>query len=141
MILLPFKGRHIDAMSDYAGQAWMEAHFVDQDPRGLEGLGPAFSGAIGGHIIGCAGLILCHHRRAIAWALLSKAAARHRWSIHRAVKAFLDEQSRGRIEAHVDCDFLAARRWVEVLGFSLEIERMRGFLPDGRDASMWVRLN
>lgn len=140
MILLPFRGRHIDALADYAGQAWMAAHFEEQNPRALEHLGPAFSGAVGGRIIGCAGLILCHERRAIAWALLSAAAGKHRFAVHRAVKGFLDSQELQRIEAHVDCDFPAARRWVETLGFSLEIERMRHFLPDGRDAAMWVRL-
>lgn len=140
VILLPFKGKHIDAMRNYAGQAWMEAHFEDQDPRALEHLGPAFSGAVGGEIIGCAGLILCHEQRAIAWALLSDQAAKHVAAVHRAVRRFLDQQELARIEAHVDCDFPAARRWVVALGFTLELERMRRFLPDGRDASMWVRL-
>lgn len=146
MIVIPFKGWHIDEMADYAGQAWMAAHFEDQDPRTLEGLGPAFSGAVCGEIIGCAGLILCHARRAIAWALLSGAASRHVLSIHREVKRFLASQflagqALARIEAHVDCDFPAAKRWVEALGFTLECGRMRHFLPDGRDASMWVRFN
>lgn len=141
MIVIPFRGRHIDALADYAGQAWMEAHFESQDPRALEHLGPAFSGAVGGHIIGCAGLILCHDRRAIAWALLSREASRHFLSVHREVKRFLGAQTIARIEAHVDRDFAPARRWVEALGFSLECERMRRFLPDGRDASLWVRLS
>ena len=137
MIILPFKAGHLSALTDYAGQAWMAPHVSDY---ALEDLGPAFSGAIGGEIIGCAGLIICHERRAIAWALLSGKASRHFKHVHRAVHNFLRDQDISRIEAHIDCDFPGARRWVEALGFSLEIERMRGFLPDGRDASMWVRL-
>lgn len=138
MIILPFKGRHVSALSDYAGQAWMAPHVNDY---ALEDLGPAFSGAVGGEIIGCAGLIVCHEQRAIAWALLSSRASRHFASVHRSVRNFLRDQRVSRIEAHVDCDFPAARRWVEALGFSIEVERMRRFLPDGRDASMWVRLS
>jgi RimJ/RimL family protein N-acetyltransferase len=140
MIVLPFRAAHIDALGDFGGQAWMSPHFDALDARALEGLGPAFSGGVGGRIVGCAGLITCHAGRAIAWALLSSEARRHVAAVHRAVKRFLDEQSIARIEAHVDCDFPAARRWVEALGFQLELERMRHFLPDGRDAAMWVRL-
>lgn len=141
MILIPFKGAHIDAMADFAGQAWMEPHFEGQDPRALADLGPAFSGAAGGQIIGCAGLIMAHDHRAIAWALFTSVASRHFLSIHRAAKAFLDAQTIRRIEAYVDCDFAAARRWVGRLGFAMEVERMRHFLPDGRDASCWVRFS
>lgn len=140
MIILPFKGWHVAEMSDFAGQAWMAPHFEKEDAATLERLGPAFSGALGGEIIGCAGLIICHERRAIAWALLSSRALQHFKPVHRAVRNFLRDQRISRIEAHVDCDFPAARRWVEALGFSIEVERMQRFLPDGRDASMWVRL-
>jgi RimJ/RimL family protein N-acetyltransferase len=140
MIVLPFRAAHIDALGDFGGQAWMSPHFDALDARALEGLGPAFSGGVGGRIVGCAGLITCHSGRAIAWALLASDARQHVAGVHRAVKRFLDEQGIARIEAHVDCDFPAARRWVEALGFRLELERMRHFLPDGRDAAMWVRL-
>lgn len=141
MIVIPFRARHIDAMADFAGQAWMEAHFAAQDPRALEGLGPAFSGAAAGRIIGCAGLIMAHEQRAIAWALFSDEARRHFLSVHKAVKDFLAGSGVRRIEAYVDCDFAAARRWVGKLGFSMECERMRHFLPDGRDAACWVRFS
>lgn len=140
MIVLPFRASHAMALADYGGQAWMGAHFDGQDARALEGLGPAFAGLVEGEVVGCAGLIMCHAGRAIAWALLSSRATPHFASVHRAVRRFLGEQSIARIEAHVDCDFPQARRWVEALGFALELERMRHFLPDGRDASMWVRL-
>jgi len=140
MIIIPFRGRHIDALADLSGQAWMAAHFEDQDPRELEGLGPAFSGAVGGDIIGSAGLIVCHPQRAIAWAVFSRASGRHFAAIHRAVRRFLDEQEIARIEAHVDCEFSAALRWVAALGFTQEIDCMEKFMPDGRAAAMWVRV-
>lgn len=141
MILIPFRGSHIDEMRGFAGQAWMEPHFADQDPRALENLGPAFSGAVGGEIIGCGGMIVCHAGRGIVWALFSDMASRHFLSIHRAVRDWLAAQTIRRIEAYVDCDFAAAQRWVARLGFGCELERLAHYLPDGRDASLWVRLN
>lgn len=140
MIIIPFRGQHVEALADLSGQAWMAAHFEDQDPRALEGLGPAFSGVARGELIGCAGLIMCHAQRAIAWAMFSEASGQHFTAIHRAVRRFLAEQQIARIEAHVDCDFSAALRWVRALGFVQEIDRMQKFMPDGRDASMWVRV-
>lgn len=139
MIIIPFRGAHIDEMATLGGQAWMKPHFAENDPRAYESLGPCFTGTVGGNVIGCAGLIMCNAQRAIAWALFTDEARRHFKSVHQAVKHFLASQPVKRLEAYVDCDFEAGQRWTARLGFSLELDRMRHFLPDGRDASLWVR--
>jgi RimJ/RimL family protein N-acetyltransferase len=140
LILIPFRASHIDEMRSFGGQAWAEAFFDSTDPRSFETLGPCFSGAVAGEIIGSAGLIKVHDYRAIAWAILTNEAPKHFVSIHKAVKAFLKDQPFIRVEAYVDEDFAAATRWVKALGFQLETEHLRYFLPDGRSAALWARI-
>lgn len=139
MIVLPFRACHIASLKSYGSQA-IFAPYIRAKTYGIEAFGPAFSGAVNGEIIGAAGLIMCHEQRAIAWALLADEARRHFRHVHRAVKTFLEESGIGRIEAYVDCDSGKARRWVEHLGFDMEVKRLPRYLPDGRDASLWVRL-
>lgn len=141
MIVIPFRGSHIDEMASLGAQSWMRDHFGEVDPRTYETLGPAWTGTVGGEVVGAAGVIMCHAHRGIAWALFTDGAKRHFRHVHRAVKDFLASQPIKRLEAYVDCDFEAGQRWAARLGFALELERMRHFLPDGRDAAMWVRFN
>ncbi len=141
MIVIPFRGAHIDEMATLGGQDWMRPHFGEVDPRAFETLGPGFTGTVGGHVIGCAGVLMCHSQRGIAWALFTDEARRHFKSVHSAVLEFLANQPVKRLEAYVDCDFEAGLRWTARLGFSCELGRMPHFLPDGRDASLWVRFN
>lgn len=140
MILIPFRSSHLDEMASYGGQAWAEAFVADPDPRSFETMGPCFSGAVAGEIIGSAGLIKVHEYRAIAWAILTNEASKHFVSIHKAAKAFFADQPFKRVEAYVDEDFPAATRWVKALGFQLETEHLRYFLPDGRSAALWARI-
>lgn len=142
MIVLPFKAAHIEEMATYGGQTWAIEYFVanNMDPSIYEASGPAFSGAVGGEIIGCAGVITVHERRAIAWALLSNHAPRYFLSIHKAVAAFLGDQAPPRVEAYVDAEFPQAKRWVEALGFICECDNMRDFFPGGRAGSLWTKL-
>ena len=142
MIVIPFKAGHIEELATYGGQTWAIEYFTDNgmDPSVYEQAGPAFSGAIGGNIVGCAGLITVHERRATAWALFSNKAPQYFLSIHKAVSAFLKAQEVPRIEAYVDTQFPQAKRWVEALGFSCECALMRDFFPGGRSAALWAKL-
>ena len=142
MIVIPFKAHHIHEMTTYGGQSWV-AEYIGKtglDATDYEKAGPAFSGAVDGEIIGCAGLIVCHENRALTWAVFSDRAPRHFVSIHKVALAFLNTQAIRRIEAYVDTEFPAARRWVERLGFTCECEHMRDFFPGGRAGALWTRL-
>jgi hypothetical protein len=142
VIVIPFKAAHIEEMATYGGQTWAMEYFAANGmaPSAYEALGPAFSGAVAGEIVGCAGLIMAHERRGVAWALFSNRAPQHFISIHRAVAAFLKAQDTARIEAYVDTEFPQAKRWVEALGFACECDHMRDFFPGGRAGSLWTKL-
>jgi hypothetical protein len=141
VIVIPFQASHIEELATYGGQTWAMEYFTanKMDPSIYEATGPSFSGAVAGEIVGCAGLIIVHERRAITWALFSNKAPQHFISIHRAVAAFLRAQEIPRIEAYVDTEFPQAKRWVEALGFACECEHMRDFFPGGRAAALWTK--
>jgi len=139
MHLLPFKPDHLQELADYGGQEWMKALAAEEYlARFMEG--PCFSGAVSGEIIGAAGVMPVDGPRGLAWCVLSSRAPLHWRAVHKAVKAFLAEQTRfARVEAYVDPGFTAAVRWVKTLGFEQETPLpMRQFFADGRSALLFA---
>lgn len=74
----------------------------------------------------------------IAWAFMSPAAGRHMATLTRHVRIGLDVQSFERIEAVTLADFRPARRWLGMLGFALEADRMKGYDRHGRDMALFA---
>ena len=135
MIIVPFKATHIETMkrSDSLGMRYLEL----PDARCLEGK-LSFTGMVGDVAVMCAGALEVWPGRYIAWAYVSPDACHYWKSLHKAVKRFLSDLNAQRIEAEVDSDFEAGRRWIERLGFRCEAPRMARFFPDGRDASLYA---
>jgi hypothetical protein len=134
--VVPFRAEHLLRIEVQKEQSWALAEFTPELAQQLEET-LAFTAMAGETVLNCAGLIKEWEGRYTAWAYISP-QAKHYWkSIHRGVKEFLRTVDVRRIEANVDCDFLAAQRWAEKLGFVLE-GRMRKFLPNGADAFSYV---
>jgi len=92
-----------------------------------------------GVIQGFAGLVEHWPGRAEAWAEFSDTSRSDFLIIHRAVARFLHVAPYRRIEAAVNCDFPAAHRWIQMLGFKLEAERMISYDPTGADCALYAR--
>lgn len=92
--------------------------------------------------IACAvgGISKIWEKRFIAWMLFATEKPAHFLMVHKAVARFLDSQTDGRIEALVDADFPQGHRWIKMLGFKKESERMRKFYPDGTDAYLYAKV-
>lgn len=89
----------------------------------------------------CGGVSTYWPGRGESWAVLNpQTKHRHLIKVNHLVKKFLEECPVTRIEASVDVDFLDGHRWVQFLGFELETPVCRKFLPDGKDASLYVRI-
>lgn len=84
---------------------------------------------------------MAHQQRGVAWALFSDKSGAHFVNIHKAAARFFAAQPVTRVEAYIDSEFPAARRWIKALGFSCECSHMRDFLPGGRAAELWTRFN
>lgn len=81
-----------------------------------------------------------HGHRVTAWALLSIHVAPYMVGITRAVRRVIHGVGCPRVEATIWTEFHAARRWVMMIGMEYEAT-LRKYLPEGRDAEMWVVIN
>lgn len=138
MRIEPLKKAHLDHINMQEAQKyvadWMTPEIAAQLQQQL-----SFAAVEGDEVLGCGGVIEMWEGRAVAWAMLAGNIGNRFLLIHRAVKKFFDTVDYRRIEATVDVGFNPGVRWVEMLGFRLETERMKGFLPNGADAAMYVK--
>lgn len=61
--------------------------------------------------------------------------------ITNAAAVYLSQSDFVRIECAVNCEFDAALRWAERLGFRCEAERLSSYAGPGVDAALFARLN
>lgn len=87
------------------------------------------------------GLIIHNKNRGEAWAFIDQNSRKYFISIHNIVRKFLGGTRLRRIEAVVHHNYLPGHRWVKSLGFTLEAERMREYMFDGGDASLYAKIN
>lgn len=93
-----------------------------------------------GRVLCCAGLSEYWPERAEGWAILSGNCKREMIAVHRRIQKFLDRPPVRRIEAAVELGFRAGHRWARLLGFELEAQRLKAFLPNGKDCALYARV-
>jgi hypothetical protein len=138
MQVVPLELWHLDQIDAQGAQDYISRWITPEIQNSLAA-GLAFAAVEGDEILACAGVIQVWEGRGIIWAVLSGNIGRRFIAVHRASLRFLDMCFVRRIEAIVDTSFAPGVRWVEMLGFRLETECMRGYLPTGGDAAMYVR--
>lgn len=143
MKIVPFEPEHIERLRQ-AGLQREQARYepILDNPeyaRGLKVGGDAFS-AIDrfGKVVACAGVIKMWANRGVAWSIIGGDLGAEFYGVHMAVKRHLAASTLNRIEAVVDLEFEEGHRWMKLLGFEKETERMRAYAPDGRDCTGYV---
>lgn len=140
MEIVPFKAEHIMQLQLQPRQgAFFYDDYSPEHGRLLEQHGEGYTAIVDGRPVACAGMVDQWRGRALAWALIGADAGPHFVRITRAVRRALDMAEWRRIEMQVDAEHGEAIRWARMLGFEVE-SKMRAFLPDGRDAFMFVRI-
>lgn len=134
MKIVPLKQEHLDRIEIQGAHAYVSGWLTEAIKKEME-KGMSFAAIDGDNVLGCAGIIDYWPGRSAAWAILSGTCGRNFVAIHRAVQSFLSLKTYGRLEATADVDFGAAHRWLEMLGFKLETEKMPGYLPNGGGAA------
>lgn len=138
----PLEERHFDSFVLQDEQS----HFMEafEDPKAymamLATYGDAFAVVCRGKTVCIAGLFKVWEGRSILWSLISKEAGPDMWYIIQCAKRLMDNFGEKRIEATVDCNFKNGHRFIKILGFKCEAERMIGFEPDGRDCSLYAKV-
>ena len=105
----------------------------------LKSGGDCYTAIANGHVVACLGLVSVWKYRRYVWAFLADDCGKHMIHLTRAVKLWLKYHGQGRIETSVDCNFPAAIRWAEMLGFERE-GMMRQYSPLGADCYLYARV-
>lgn len=85
----------------------------------------------------CGGVTAIWYNRALIWTVFSESSKKNFLPVFRGIKAFLQYQPFKRVELSVPCDHHVGNRRARALGFTLECDRARNFLPDGKDATLY----
>lgn len=138
MRIVPLKQEHLERIDAQGAQEYVSSWITPEIKAELAG-SMSFAAVDGDEVLGVGGVLEYWDGRAAAWAILSGNCGRQFVKIHRAVLAFLTLKKYRRLEATADVGFGPGHRWLEMLGFTLETPRMRGYMPNGADAAMYVR--
>jgi len=94
-------------------------------------------------LIGCGGARILWNGVAEAWVLFSPEVVNHKASIRRNVVKYLEkiikEKNLHRVQAHVQCNWGLAIRFVESLDFKIE-GKMLKLNPDGTDSYLYAKV-
>lgn len=139
MILAPYKAEHLLAMRLQPGQEHCLPYVTEDYAKALEGEF-AFTALVDGEPVAVGGVHEVWANRALAWTFIDGRAGKHFLGLHKLVKEILDLVPYRRVEAETSCDFPQGHRWLKMLGFELEAERMRAFRVDGGDSALYARV-
>jgi len=85
----------------------------------------------------CGGITQYWQGRGEAWAVFDPDCRKQFLGIHKITKRLLLESGVKRIEASVKIGFDHGHRWIKALGFKLDAELLKSYLPDGSDVSLY----
>jgi hypothetical protein len=135
----PFKREHIRPLLEQSINSYAKMDFENGMIEYAE-KNQSFTGKVNGEVMVCGGVIPLWPGRGVLWSVFSEESARFPLTTFNGVKKFVNDQLQRyrRIEVAARCDFLTGRRRIELLGFTLECERMVGYSPDGADCALYA---
>jgi hypothetical protein len=140
MKVVKFKAEHMKVLIENGDQP-ISAYVNDAMLAVLEKDSHTYTAlAEDGEVVACAGFVAYWKDRGEVWAIVSLKARRHFVALHRAAKIFLSTAPFRRLEAAVEFDSKNAHRWVKALGFKKEADKLRAYLPGGKDCALYARI-
>jgi len=94
-----------------------------------------------GEVLLCGGVKKIWDGRGELWAVFNNVKGSYSASLHKAVKKGIEVLGLKRTETVVIFENTLGHKLVKKLGFKIETERLTAYLPNGGDASMYVRIN
>lgn len=140
--VVKFKAEHLFRLKEAGAVDYLDEYVNPESCKALENAAYSYTAlSETGEVLGAYGLNHLWKDRAEAWAFFNLNCKKNFLGIHNAVSRFLEVCPYRRVEAIVDYNFKAGHRWVKTLGFELEAPLMKNYLMDGRDASLYARVN
>lgn len=141
MYEVPFRAEHVFQMKIQTGQEWVEKHLELDDIRTLENEWATTLMEKGKPLI-CVGPMVYWSNRALIWSFIGDMITTTDFlKIHFRAKRYIASLPFNRLEAAIDTDFAVGHRWIKLLGFKLEAKCMKAYQLDGRDSSLYSRIN
>lgn len=139
MNIVPYKAEHLMELQLQEGQEYSSVYVTPEYAKALEDQF-AFTAMAGDKPVAVGGVCKLWDNRGLAWTFIDQRAGEYFVEIHKAVKRMLDIVPYRRIEAETPCEFKQGHRWLRMLGFKLEAERMVAFRIDGGDSALYARV-
>lgn len=139
--LVAYKKEHVIPMLDQPSNLHAKTDYLAGLAEWAE-TKESFTGVLNGLPVVCGGLLMCWKDRGQIWTVFSEECKSNFIPVFRGIRAYLDQQNEkvARLELSIPCEFELGRRRAELLGFKLECERARKFLPDGTDCALYSRV-
>jgi hypothetical protein len=119
--VVPYEPRHLREIALQPHQEHLAAFISARDhAERVADAGPCWTALVGRSPVGCGGFQEPWAGRAIAWAVLARAAGPWMLPLTRAVHAGIAAHPAERIEAQTAVDFLSGLRWAFAIGFRAE---------------------
>ncbi len=138
--VVKFKAEHWDQLTEQESMAYLSQFITEESKKAMESQEFSYTAFAGERPICCAGVVELYKGRGEAWIIIDKTCRKEFLSLHNEVKKFFETCSMRRVEATVDVDFPQGHRWMRALGFELETPIMKSYRPNGKDASMYVKV-
>lgn len=136
--LVPYKKEHVIPMLDQKENLALKEPFLAGAAEGLEATG-ATTIMVNGIPAVCGGVLQYWEGRGQVWAVFNEEFKNNFVPVFRGLKVFIKvhlEKYR-RLETSIPLEFPKGKRRAEMLGFKLECELARQYLPNGGDASLY----
>lgn len=135
--IIPYKHEHIVPLMDQKINAQEREFFLNGLGRDFEKRGTCFTGVINGKIAICGAIEEIWQNRGVVWCVFNEEFKGNFVPVFRLIQKFLQSSNFRRIEVCVPFGFNIGRRRARMLGFQLEIECARKYLPNGEDCAVY----
>jgi hypothetical protein len=140
--IVPYKAEHVLPMLDQASNTHLKTMYENGLAKFLESQEKSMTGLWFGKPMVCGGVAQLWEGRGVVWTVFNEESKNHFIPVFRGIRAYLKHQLLfyRRLELSVPVDFDIGHRRARMLGFQLECEKAKAFLPDGTDCSLYVML-
>lgn len=111
---------------------WIQSGFAKEMMKS------GLAGTFNDKVVVCGGFVECWTNRAQIWSVWSRECKNNFVPIFRGLKKLIHSQKYNRIEFAVPVYLTSAHRRAKLLGFEVECELAKKFLPDGSDCVLYA---
>ena len=137
--VVPYEAKHALALDLQMNQQSTARFITLEYAKSLES--PySYTVLLDGAPIAVGGVVKLWENRGFVWSMMDQCAGPHFVTITKVAKKALALAPYRRIEADTPCNFAQGHRWLLMLGFQQEAERMRAYMPDGTDHTLYAKV-